>query len=815
MSSSRVSLPSVTRALSVGLMLAASAAPAATPNASGVEQGSVGLQRYRIPAGALGPALAAYAVEAGVTLSFDPAIVANKTTAGLDGSYTVRQGFDTLLENSGLQIVRNDAGYELRPLAVAGTSADLSQNAAVLPKVRVAADEDGGRTEFSGSYTTSSTNTATKLPLSIRETPQTLTVVTRQKMDDFALTDMDDVLESTSGVHVFERGNNGAFYYSRGFAMQAQYDGLPNPVGIGEWNSNPSPDSAFLDHVEILQGASGLLSGAGEPGGTINLIRKRPTDTFVASIDAQVGSWEKRRLVGDISSPLTGSGSVRGRGVVLVDDAESFVDHVYNDKRGFYGVIEADLGASTTVSVAAQFQQNEGRNHGGVPMGPDGADLHFSRSYFLGNAESSLERKHRLYTISLEQALGTDWALKMAYNHNTSDVDIALGSFPSGGPLDVATGDGLRLMQHLFMVREFTSKSVDLYVSGPLQLFGRRHDVAFGGNGLRMREQTQNSGNVPVPINVYDFDPSSLPVPPDVGRSLPPPDETQQHGLYGVVRLNLADSLKLIVGSRISWYEFRNAEGVRTHHENAVVSPYAGLVFDLSDHYSLYASYSDIFTPQSFLRADGGRIDPVVGANFEAGIKGEFLDRRLNATAAVFRLEQTNLARTDEAFGDDPANICGGWCYLAQDKVISEGVDLALNGELSSAWNIGAGYTYVHSEYASGPDDGIAYRADVPEHILRAFSTYRVATDWTIGANVRVQSRFYNAGVRSGIAFRIEQGGLVLAGLMAKYQLSPQAELGLTIDNLFDRRYFASTNSLYYVPYGEPRRMALTLKYAF
>jgi outer membrane receptor for ferric coprogen and ferric-rhodotorulic acid len=150
-----------------------------------------------------------------------------------------------------------------------------------------------------------------------RETPQTITVITRQKIDDFGLTDVDKVLESTSGVFVEKVGNNGANHYSHGFQMQSQYDGQTNPVGIGGFGVGNTPhDSAFLDHVEIQQGAAGLLSGAGEPGGTINLVRKRATYDFQAHVEAQAGSWDKKRLVGDISGPLVSSGRIRGRVVV-------------------------------------------------------------------------------------------------------------------------------------------------------------------------------------------------------------------------------------------------------------------------------------------------------------------------------------------------------------------------------------------------------------------------------------------------------------------------------------------------------------------
>ena len=198
-------------------------------------------------------------------------------------------------------------------------------------------------------------------------------------------------------------------------------------------------------------------------------------------------------------------------------------------------------------------------------------------------------------------------------------------------------------------------------------------------------------------------------------------DNTLNYGFYGVARLNLADPLKLILGARVNWYEYTNGNGVKTMEENSVVSPYAGIVYDLSEQYSLYASYSDIFMPQTAKDRTGSVLEPIVGANYEAGIKGEFFGKRLNAAAVVFRLEQTNLAKEDTAFGPSP--ICDNrYCSIAQGKIISEGVDLSLNGALTSNLNVGAGYTYVKSKHAWGEEKGDPFNTVVPKHMFRAFT---------------------------------------------------------------------------------------------
>ncbi|GAB7564029.1 hypothetical protein LG202_20680 [Methylobacillus methanolivorans] len=248
---------------------------------------SESIRTYDIPPGALDGALSRFAGEAGVVLSFEAEQAKHLATHGLKGNYSVKQGFDALLQGSGLQALEVQPGrFTLKPII----SSQLQKSSAdTLPEIKVAVQADrDGTTEGTASYRAKYTSTATKLALSPRETPQTVTVIGRKQMDDFGMMSVDDALKTASGVFVYERGANGNDYYSRGFSMQSQYDGMLNPTGISDSNRNPLVDNAFLDRVEVLQGASGLLNGAGSPGGTINLVRKRPTQEFQARAEVHL-----------------------------------------------------------------------------------------------------------------------------------------------------------------------------------------------------------------------------------------------------------------------------------------------------------------------------------------------------------------------------------------------------------------------------------------------------------------------------------------------------------------------------------------------
>lgn len=406
-------------------------------------QASAAQQRsYSIPAGPLNTVLTRFLAESGLLLSGSTALAQGKTSPGVQGSHTPAAALAALLTGTGLTAAPDAQGrYTLQPAAPAPTV--NTSGAATLKEVTVTAGaERSGTTEGTGSYAASSSNTATKLHLTPRETPQTVTVVTSQQMQDFGMTSVDDALKAVSGVFVAEEAGNGATYLSRGFRMQSQYDGIPNPIGISTSNTNPQIENTFLDRVETVQGAAGLLTGAGQPGGTINLVRKRPTETFQASAEIQLASWDGRRIVGDISAPLSESGRIRGRVVAVADNSKSFVDYAYRNRRAIYAVAEADLTATTTLEASVQYQEDAGINHLGAPFAADGSEPGIRRSFFWGDAGGRIVKNYTLTTLGLTQRLAGDWQAKASFSHDKTNSDAFRESYVRG-ELDMATGDGL------------------------------------------------------------------------------------------------------------------------------------------------------------------------------------------------------------------------------------------------------------------------------------------------------------------------------------------------------------------------------------
>ena len=300
---------------------------------------------YQISAGPLGSALTHFGIQAGVTISFDPKQTGHLNTTGLQGQYSVDEGLQRLLANSGLQAERQSNGGYVLVAASPETALELGAT-------QVSTNQLGTVTEGTGSYTPGYIATATRMVLKPRETPQSISVITRQHMDDFALDNVDDVMRHTPGITVSAYDTDRTNYYSRGFSINNfQYDGIPSAVrNVAYSAGNTLSDMAIYDRIEVLKGASGLLSGAGSLGGTINLVRKKPTSDFHAHITTGAGSWDNYRTEADVSGPLTESGNVRGRAVAAYQDRQSYIDRYSNQSSVFYGILEFDLSPDTLLT---------------------------------------------------------------------------------------------------------------------------------------------------------------------------------------------------------------------------------------------------------------------------------------------------------------------------------------------------------------------------------------------------------------------------------------------------------------------------------
>ncbi|MCY1353078.1 Ferric-pseudobactin receptor [compost metagenome] len=781
------------------------------------------VQRFDIPSGPLEATLRQIARHSGRLIAADPALLRGRQAPAVRGQFSAEDAVRQALAGSGLQLLVTDNGtLSVQPAAEAG--------AVQLGATSITGSGLGATSEGTGAYTTGASSTATKLNLSLRETPQSISVMTRQRIDDQGLASLTDVLEQTPGISVQHYDSERFNIWSRGYAIDSfQYDGVPTTL-IPSTTATPQSltDMALYDRIEILRGATGLLTGAGDPSGTVNLVRKRPTEQFQGYISGGLGSWDLYRSELDVAGPLTESGNLRGRAVGVYQQNNSYIDHYQQEKQVYYGVLEADLTDTTLLSLGVDYQKYapRGVSYGSFPLFySDGTQTDFSRSYNPATRWSHRDQDTLSTFYTLEQQLAGDWSLKLAANQLYSTRDYSLASASWGYP-DKASGDGMMLFGGNGSGWQ-KQTGVDLLAQGPFRLFDREHELVVGYNWSKYEDHNDPDlddleGR---PVNIYTWD-NDTPRPISQGQLMDNDTFIRQSGAYLATRLKPTDALSLILGARVSDYKYKQTmdflvpafadfSSTTRFKESGEVTPYAGVVYDLTAQHSLYASYTSIFQPQSERDRNGTPLQPREGDNYEVGLKSEFFAGLLNTSVALYEIKQDNLAVEDP--GQTVPGTDGEPAYRAVKGAKTKGIDLEASGELAPGWNLSASYSHSITKDA----DGERINSVAPANMVKLWTTYRLPGDWqrlTVGGGANWQSgtHFTETPWDLGMRVKAKQEAYTVVNLMGRYQFSEQLSATLNVNNLFDKKYLSALDTTFYGGYyGEPRNLLLTGKYEF
>lgn len=677
----------------------------------------------------------------------------------------------------------------------------------------------GQRTEGKDDYTIEGQTTATRIPLTLRETPQSVSIVTRQQITDFQLNDVNQLLTTVPGINVQANETDRVYYSARGFDIQTfQIDGIGVPFAFGIQTG--SIDTAIYDHIEVVRGAPGLLSPTGNPSAVINFVRKRPTKDLQASASVQYGSFNSLRLDADVSTPLTKDGSVRARVVGVLSDADSYLDRYSLRRWTGYGVVEADLGPDTVLSggYGHQDHQSHGAMWGALPLTyTDGTRIDMPRSTNVAPEWAGWNVIDRQIFGDLTHHFGHDWVARIsAVRRATSEADELFYVYDNpvrGAPNGIAPdpakpGQFLGIKSYPGAFRAQTRNlTMEAYATGPFTLFGREHQLMFGVN-RSAQDYKQTSS--------YDYSKVGLTLPfPDLFQgtfpqvTFPTPfstayassqnTQTRRETAYGLVRFSLADPLKLMLGGNVTHARSVGfSYDVDTNYDNTRFSPFAGVTYDLNRALSVYASYTTIFNPQTAIGLDGRLLDPISGKNIEAGIKGDWFGGRLNASAAIFRVHQNNTAES--------VGFVDGRFLSRGVNAKSEGIELEVGGRLAEGVQVTGGYTLMRIE----DQNGDAARLFVPRNTGRLNIVYSppALPQLKVGASAQYQSVIYTQ-TRS-----VRQDGYALVDLMAKYDITPRIALSANLRNLTNAKYLtALTFDGGY--YGAPRSIlgTVTVRY--
>lgn len=701
-------------------------------------------------------------------------------------------------------------------LGLAFPLAALAEEAALMPQIQVTAQK-------LDSYTTDRSRTATPLNMSLRDTPQSVSVVTQQRIEDQALQTVTDVVNNVTGISVNQYETHRAGFTARGFDIDnLQIDGVPT-TWDQPWSSGEVVGSlAIYDRVEVVRGATGLMTGAGNPSAAINLLRKRAASKqLTGSAEIGIGRWNERRGMVDVSTGVNASGSVRARVVGEVQRSDSWVDLLKSKSHTFYGTVEADLAPGTVLSAGYSRQKNdpEGPMWGGLPYWyTDGSKTNWDVSKTSAAGWTRWETEYENAFANLEHGFDNGWKLRASLSQGDRKADSAL-LYLSGVP-DRATGLGVGAFAGSYITHT-KQDDFSLHASGPFEFVGRKHEAAIGYMHSKQKFNADSraadyAGGYPLVSDFNHWNGGTYPEPAWGAPTFYESSVTKQEALYGVARFSLSAPLKAIIGARLTNYDktgvgaWSPAYQLKHDHE---LTPYAGMVYDISENLSAYASYTDIFQPQNRKDLAGNILDPVVGKSYETGVKGEFLDGRVNASLAVFELKQDKLAQEAGLVDRDGTGpLAPEAYYRAANGAKSDGFEFELSGELARGWNATAGYSQFKARDASGADINSVY----PRKLFRVFTTYRLDA-LTVGGGVNWESRTYtlDPAAPAGTTGQIEQDSFALASLMARYEIARQLSAQINVNNLFDKKHFGMFAAYGAITYAAPRSISANLKYRF
>lgn len=683
-----------------------------------------------------------------------------------------------------------------RPQAAPPAPAPVPQPAPSLPVGVGAAglSKDAHATEGSGSYAPTGAGVGSKDGVPVRHVPQSVSVITRQRLDDQNLTTIEDALKNTTGMNVLQIDAGRTDIFSRGMILDSfQFDGVTENRN----NFFGNADLFMYDRVEVLRGPNALFTGSGEAAGSVNFVRKRALNELQMLGSVSYGSSDAKRVELDVTGPLNEARTVRGRLVGAFDDKELRFRPSFYRKPTLYGTLEFDLTDRTTLSVGGTLSRTHYTAFSGLPAYPNGRLINIPRSFLYGARWQEWDTYTAAGFAELEHRFDNGAKAKLTYRHSYRDND---GIYLTSTNWNAVTGIGNLNRVH-YQPRQRT-QVLDGHITTPFELFGQRHDFIIGADwrkfdfAVNQGNGTQGRMSVFAPNNNIPY--QDLVARPTVGNG------QDEWGVYSRLRIRPTDWITLIGGGRLSQWEGheRDRKSGRVTGESEVQNRWTGqygVVVDLTKHVSVYGSYADIFKPQDETQVSGAFVPPRVGSQKEVGVKTSFLDDRLIGHLAFFQIRDVNRALGDPINPD--FSIPGG-------ERESKGYETELTGKLLRNWDLTAGYAYTETRVikAATNEQGLPFSTQTPKHSYNLWTKYTFDDGWlrglSLGGGYKIVSSF---GANVG-AVRFEQPGYQVFTGVVGYKVNDHLSMSLTVTNAFNLKYYQWVNGLNNGNrYGDPR----------
>ncbi|WP_296269295.1 TonB-dependent siderophore receptor [Pseudomonas sp. UBA6562] len=612
------------------------------------------------------------------------------------------------------------AGFQLRTLAVLGmgmqvlpvfaveafSSAAGTGTSIALPASSVTAEQILERADGPvPGFVARQAGAATKTDTPIQETPQSISVIGREQLDDRNVTDLNQALRYTAGVNTsYSNDTRNDAFTLRGFSADFFYlDGTRLPAVPGRALDQFRVDPYQLERIEVLKGPAAVLYGQGEPGGVVNMVSKRPTDYARGQVDAQVGSHDRYQLGVDVSGPVEGNDNILYRVIAQETTSRNEVDSVHGTRTLLAPSLTFRLGEATSLSVMAGYLRDDTMDSNNfLPYYGTVHRTHLGQRIptRLATSNPSYENYDKTqYSLAylLEHAFDEDWSFRQNFRYSHVDLDNqALFGYALSSDQQTIQRAAMNLAS------SFNNFDFDNQVQGHLSTGEVDHTLLMGLNLTTQNFYDSEGYDYGYALNLYD--------PTALRGSIAKPDfnDTRTHQVQTQTGLYLQDQMKLdnwvlVVSGRQDWVSTTSEDNLadtrQDSHDDAF-SGRVGLMYEFESGLAPYLSYSTSFQPVLGSGAGGTPYSPLKSKQWEAGLKYQPPGMDATFSAAAFDLRQDNTL-TDSP---DPSVFTS----VQQGQIRSRGLEFEATAELTRNLKLLGAYTLQNVEVTKGGPTDVA-----------------------------------------------------------------------------------------------------------
>lgn len=795
------------------------AAPFASPAVYAAEQS---VRAYDLPSAPLATTLNQIASQAGIALAIDPAIVSGRTSAPVSGQYDALGALQAALRGSGLQLQQSSVGsYSL----VATPDGSLA-----LPETAINANSDyESAWGASSGYVATRTAAGSKTDTPIVEAPRSMSVITRQQLDDRQVLNLNDALRYTAGVQSSGYGSDSRadWLRVRGFDPTQFLDGLPLPKGSF---ANPKVEPWNLERITVLRGPASSVYGQTPPGGMLDMVSRRPQAESANQIEAQVGSNEHKQINFDSTGKIDDEGRFLYRVSGVVRDSNSPIDHIPDKRYNLAPSLTWNIDEDTTLTFISQYTRDDtGITGQFLPLqgtkldSPAGKISHHKN---LGEPDWDFyDRTYYALGYAFEHRLNDTWQFRQNLRYTKSDLAFQAVNV---GTINTVDADGNVNREAGIVNEDISQFAVDNNFQADFQTGAISHTLLLGLDHQRSNTNYQwlyggsyvydSNGNVignnVPPINVgnpvYGGDMSNVSYFALQDFS----QKTRQTGVYIQDQMAL-DNWRLTLGGREDWVHtgtvFHNKADATSTQRDKAFSGNVGLSYVFDNGITPYISYTESFQPAMGANVDSAQsFDPTEGRQYEVGVKYQPVGSQTLLTAAVYDLTQENVRVTE------------GSITRQVGELQVRGLELEASTQLTDNLKAIASYTYTDTEITKGLATEKGNRmALIPRNQATLWADYTWHSGpldgFGIGGGVRYVGDTYGNTANTEIA---HVGSYTVYDASVHYDLGrlDNSMKGLSVaveaKNLFNKDYLSNCDG-YWCYYGDERNVVASVNYKF